>query len=57
MPPITFDLPEGALSVLHSQRELSQSKAADIAVSSRAEFIDDLARRRIPVVVHSAVSA
>jgi predicted HTH domain antitoxin len=34
----------------HSQGELSQSKAAEIAGTSRAEFIDELAHRRIPVV-------
>ena len=34
----------------YSQGELSQSKAAEIAGTSRAEFIDELARRRIPVV-------
>ena len=34
----------------YSQGELSQSKAAEIAGTSRAEFIDELAHRRIPVV-------
>ena len=34
----------------YSQRELSQSKAAEVAGTSRAEFIDELAHRRIPVV-------
>ena len=34
----------------YSQGELSQSKAAKIAATSRAEFIDKLALRRIPVV-------
>jgi predicted HTH domain antitoxin len=34
----------------YSQGQISQSKAADIAGSSRAEFIDELAHRRIPVV-------
>jgi predicted HTH domain antitoxin len=34
----------------YSLGELSQSKAAEIAGTSRAEFIDELARRRIPVV-------
>ena len=33
----------------YSQGELSQSKAAEIAGTSRAEFIDALAHRRIPV--------
>ncbi len=33
-----------------SHGELSQSKAAEIAGTSRAEFIDELAHRRIPVV-------
>ena len=32
------------------QGEISQSKGAEIAGTSRAEFIDELARRRIPVV-------
>ncbi len=34
----------------YSQGEISQSKGAEIAATSRAEFIDELARRRIPVV-------
>jgi predicted HTH domain antitoxin len=34
----------------YSQGEISQSKAAEIAGSSRAEFIDELSHRRIPVV-------
>ena len=34
----------------YSQGELSQSKAAEIAGTSRARFIDELAHRRIPVV-------
>lgn len=34
----------------YSQGEISQSKAAEIAGSSRAEFIDELAHRRIPAV-------
>ena len=34
----------------YSHGELSQSKAAEIAGTSRAEFIDELAHRRIPVV-------
>jgi predicted HTH domain antitoxin len=34
----------------YSHGELSQSKAAEIAGTSRAEFIDKLAHRRIPVV-------
>ena len=34
----------------YSQGEISQSKAAEIAGTSRARFIDELARRRIPVV-------
>jgi predicted HTH domain antitoxin len=33
-----------------SHGELSQSKAADIAGTSRAELIDELAHQRIPVV-------
>ena len=34
----------------YSQGEISQSKGAEIAGASRAEFIDELAHRRIPVV-------
>ena len=34
----------------YSQEELSQSHAAKIAGTSRAEFIDELAHRHIPVV-------
>lgn len=34
----------------YSQAEISQSKAAEVAGTSRAEFIDELAHRRIPVV-------
>jgi predicted HTH domain antitoxin len=34
----------------YSKGEISQSKAAEIAGTSRAEFIDELAHRRIPVV-------
>ncbi len=34
----------------YSRGELSQSKAAEIAGTSRAEFIDELSHRRIPVV-------
>ena len=34
----------------YSQGEISQSKAAEIAGTTRAEFIDELAHRRIPVV-------
>src|SRR6266851_792080 len=34
----------------YSQGEISQSKGAEIAGTSRAEFIDELAHRRIPVV-------
>jgi predicted HTH domain antitoxin len=34
----------------YSQGEVSQSKGAEIAGVSRAEFIDALARHRIPVV-------
>jgi predicted HTH domain antitoxin len=34
----------------YSQSEISQSRAAEVAGTSRAEFIDELARRRIPIV-------
>jgi predicted HTH domain antitoxin len=33
----------------YSRGEISQSKGAEIAGTSRAEFIDELAHRRIPV--------
>ena len=34
----------------YSRGEISQSKAAEIAGISRAQFMDELAHRRIPVV-------
>jgi predicted HTH domain antitoxin len=34
----------------YSHGEISQSKAAEIAGTSRAEFINELSHRRIPVV-------
>ena len=34
----------------YSHGEISQSMAAEIAGTSRTEFIDELSRRRIPVV-------
>ena len=34
----------------YSQGEISQAKGAEIAGTSRAEFIDELDRRKIPVV-------
>jgi len=34
----------------YSQGQISQSKGAEISGTSRAEFIDELARRHIPVV-------
>ena len=34
----------------YSKGEISQSKAAEIAGTSRAVFIDELSQRRIPVV-------
>jgi predicted HTH domain antitoxin len=34
----------------YSQGELSQSRAVEIAGTSRADFIDELAHRRITVV-------
>ncbi|MEA1051110.1 UPF0175 family protein [Lamprobacter modestohalophilus] len=34
----------------YAQQRVSQEKAAEIAGLSRAEFIDELARRRIPVI-------
>jgi predicted HTH domain antitoxin len=34
----------------YSKGEISQSKAAEVAGTSRAEFIDELAHRQIPVV-------
>ena len=34
----------------YSQGEISQSKGAEIAGTSRARFIDELSRRRIPLM-------
>jgi predicted HTH domain antitoxin len=34
----------------YSEGAISQSKAAEIAGTSRAEFIDELARHRVPAV-------
>lgn len=34
----------------YAQQRISQGKAAEIAGLSRAEFIDELSRRRIPVI-------
>jgi predicted HTH domain antitoxin len=34
----------------YAQQRISQEKGAEIAGLSRAEFIDELARRRIPVI-------
>ena len=44
------DLRVAVALLWYSHGELSQSKAAEIAGTSRAEFIDELAHRRIPVV-------
>ncbi len=38
-----------AATQLYAQQRVSQGKGAEIAGLSRAEFIDALARRRIPV--------
>jgi len=38
----------------YSRGELSQSKAAEVAGTSRAEFIDELSHRRISVVQATA---
>jgi predicted HTH domain antitoxin len=38
----------------YSRGEVSQSKAAEVAGTSRAEFVDELAHRRIPVVQATA---
>ena len=40
----------GAATQWYAQQRISQEKGAEIAGISRAEFIDELARRRIPVV-------
>ena len=37
----------------YAQGQIAQDKAAEIARLSRAEFIDELARRRIPVGQYS----
>ena len=39
-----------AAMLWYSHGEISQSKAAEIAGRTRAEFIDEIAHRRIPVV-------
>jgi len=44
------ELRVAAALLWYSKGELSQSKAAEIAGKSRAEFIDELSHRRIPVV-------
>jgi predicted HTH domain antitoxin len=50
--PIEFvkEMRVAAALLWYSRGELSQSKAAEIAGTSRAEFIDELAHRHIPVV-------
>ena len=52
LPPAEFvkEMRVAAALLWYSHGEISQSKAAEIAGTSRAEFIDELARRRIPVV-------
>ena len=49
---IAFDVPGGALSALRlsSTEFVKEMRAAEIAGTSRAEFIDELAHPRIPVV-------
>lgn len=49
-PEFVKEMRVAAALLWYSQGEISQSKAAEIAGSSRAELIDELARRRIPVV-------
>jgi predicted HTH domain antitoxin len=49
-PEFVKEMRVAAALLWYSQGEISQSKAAEIAGSSRAEFIDELAHRRIPVV-------
>ena len=49
-PEFAKEMRVAAALLWYSQGEISQSKAAEIAGSSRAEFIDELAHRRIPVV-------
>jgi len=46
----TRELRTAAAIHWYSQGQLSQAKAAEIAGVSRAEFIDELFRRGIPVV-------
>ena len=52
LPPAEFvkEMRVAAALLCYSHGEILQSKAAEIAGTSRAEFIDDLAHRRIPVV-------
>ena len=49
-PEFVKEMRVAAALLWYSQGEISQSKAAEIAGSSRSEFIDELAHRRIPVV-------
>jgi predicted HTH domain antitoxin len=44
------EMPVAAALLWYSQGEISQSKAAEIARTSRAEFIDELAHWRVPIV-------
>jgi len=47
------ELPLAAACHWYAQGQIAQDKAAEIAGLSRAEFIDELARRRIPVGQYS----
>ncbi len=49
-PEFVKEMRVAAALLWYSKGEISQSKAADIAGTSRAEFIDALSHRRIPVV-------
>ncbi len=47
---LTRDMRSEAAVQWYAQQRVSQAKAAEIAGLSRAELIDELARRRIPVI-------
>lgn len=49
-PEFVKEMRVAAALLWYSRGELSQSKAAEVAGTSRAECIDELAHRRIPVV-------
>ncbi len=53
-PEFVKEMRVAAALLWYSKGEISQSKAAEIAGTSRAEFIDELSHRRIHVVQMTA---